>query len=454
MPSNLQGEIKYRPIGTARDLFRDKSSQLVACGPVGTGKTRVIVEKHNALLLKYAGARGLMVRDTRKDLTQTGIKTLENFVMPHGFPSFLHTGNQSYRYPNNSEMVVGGLDDPGNIMSAEYDFIHVLETTQIKQETWEDLITRKRNGIIPYQQIIGDCNPSHPEHWLLKWCESGRAKMLNFTIKDNPIFWDVDNDCYTPRGKQYYEENLGTLTGAKRKRNLLGLWASEEGGVYEDVWEPTKHMTTLKNLEKRFGKLGEYQRFWAVDFGFKAPMCVQQWLYIDDAELEGREDQGLLVLEKQVYHSHMKVKDVCRKFLKPKFIEEPDMVIVDHQAQEIEIFEEEMDLDCTLAEKHVEDGLQKCTERLYWNDDPEKGEVIEPAVLFVENSLVHPVDPFLKKKNKPTCTEGEFLVYVWDKPDKNDVVPEKPKKANDHGMDSFRYMTIQADVIGLSDGMY
>lgn len=386
-----------------------------------------------------------MVRHTRKDLTQTGIKTLENFVLPAGFPTFLHTGNQSYQYPNKSELVVGGLDDPGNIMSAEYDFIHIMEATQIPQATWEDLLTRKRNGVVPYQQIIADCNPSHPEHWLLKWCESGKARMYNFQISDNPVFWDHANNCLTPRGVEYMA-TLSTLTGAKRKRNVLGLWASEEGAVYEDVWEPRKHMI------KRRKYSDEYPRIWSVDFGFKAPMCVQQWVYDEDAEVVGREEPGLLLLEKQVYHSHMKVKDVCKKFLKKHFHDDPMMIIVDHQAQEIEIFEEEMDMNCTLASKHVEDGIQRMTERLYWSEEP--GAEVEPGMLFMEDSLVHDVDPYLKKRNKPTSTEAEFNSYVWDKPDRHDMVPEKPKKANDHGMDPARYLCVQVDVIGVSDGLY
>jgi phage terminase large subunit len=86
-----------------------------------------------------------------------------------------------YRMKNGSSIVIGGMDKPSRIMSTEYDVVYVQEATELTEDELEHIITRLRNGMLPYQQLLMDCNPSTPTHWLLLRCRRGTTVMLNST---------------------------------------------------------------------------------------------------------------------------------------------------------------------------------------------------------------------------------------------------------------------------------
>jgi phage terminase large subunit len=118
--------------------------------------------------------RALIVRKTRTSLTESALVTFEDKVLPEH--SRLTEGaqrrlRQSYSYPNGSNIVVGGLDDSQRVMSTEYDMIYVMEAIEATENDWENLTTRLRNGVMPYQQIIADTNPDAPTHWLKGTCQ-------------------------------------------------------------------------------------------------------------------------------------------------------------------------------------------------------------------------------------------------------------------------------------------
>ena len=160
-------ECPYEPHGAAIAALLDFSSELLISGPAGTGKSRILLEKLYDAAYRYPGMRGLIVRQVRASLTETGLVTWEKVVVPPGHP--ILTGpsrgsRRSYVFPNGSEIVVGGLDKPDKIMSSEYDLIYAQESIELKEDGWEALTTRLRNGVMPYQQLMADCNPSSPSH--------------------------------------------------------------------------------------------------------------------------------------------------------------------------------------------------------------------------------------------------------------------------------------------------
>src|SRR5690625_266521 len=157
----------YQPFGRMVDLLKVKGPEIMLAGPPGTGQSRASLEKIHLCAERYPGMRALIARKTRVSLTQTGLVTLEDHVLPEGHPGLQgaqRSHRSTYQYPNGSEIVVGGMDNPVKVMSAEYDLIYVQEATELLESDWEQLTTRLRNGRMPYQQIIGDCNPSPPPH--------------------------------------------------------------------------------------------------------------------------------------------------------------------------------------------------------------------------------------------------------------------------------------------------
>src|SRR4051794_31849943 len=113
------GQALYQPYGEVEALFYSRDPELVLSGPAGTGKSRGCLEKLHLCACKYPGMRGLIARKTRRSITQTAQVTYEQHVLPEGTLGKhvqWRTGEQEYRYPNGSVLVVGGLDKGSKVM--------------------------------------------------------------------------------------------------------------------------------------------------------------------------------------------------------------------------------------------------------------------------------------------------------------------------------------------------
>lgn len=244
---------RYIPRGTMDELWNTIPcyEELVLSGPAGTGKSRFCLEFMYRCAMIYPNMRGLIVRKVRADLTESGLVTFDDKVLGPGHP--LTEGERARRsrydfYHNNATIVVGGLDqgdkkESSKVMSTEYDLIFVQEATQLTIRDWENLVTRLRNGAMPFQALIADCNPSSPNHWIKKRGDSGGLKLVHTNHKDNPILWNGDIQEWTDLGKAYIAQ-LEKLTGVRKARLLAGLWAQAEGTVYDTFSEMNK--TTLE----------------------------------------------------------------------------------------------------------------------------------------------------------------------------------------------------------------
>ena len=231
----------YTPYGACREAWRSQAFEVLIYGPAGSGKTRADLEKMHLACMKHAGCRCLLVRKTRKELTETALAELEEHVFPQDWRRYFGNAKReqrsSYHYPNGSIMVAGGMDDPMKVLSSEWDRILVIEAVQLTAEDYELLSTRCRATHTPYQQIICETNPNVPQHWLLRRAKAGKMQILVSTHKDNPKYWDQEKQAYTPEGQKYIER-LGNLTGNRRRRLLLNEWCADDAAVFEyDVLE-------------------------------------------------------------------------------------------------------------------------------------------------------------------------------------------------------------------------
>ena len=263
----------YTAHGQAVELWRSRAPEIVISGPAGTGKSRACLEKLHFCALKYAGMRGLIVRKTRESLSEAALVTFEEKVLPAWSP--LKEGprrnfRQAYHYPNRSEVVVGGLDKPGKIMSTEYDMIYVQEATELEQEDWQALTTRLRNNVIPYQQLIADCNPDAPTHWLWVRSQSDALTMLHSRHEDNPRLYR--RGAWTEEGVSYLA-TLDRLTGTEHARLRLGQWVQASGIVY-DVWADPGNVTEDAEYIPGGGDV-----LWSVDDGYSGALDGATWQY-------------------------------------------------------------------------------------------------------------------------------------------------------------------------------
>lgn len=403
----------YRPYGVQRALFTARDPEVVLSGPAGTGKSRGCLEKLHLLAMKYDRMRGLICRKTRASLTQSALVTFDEKVRPQDDGAVFHHQDQEYRYPNGSVIVIGGLDKPSKVMSTEFDVIYPQEATELTENDWESLSTRLRNGVMPYQQLMGDCNPDAPTHWLKRRAESGRLRMLESRHEDNPTV--------TPE----YLAKLDALTGVRYKRLRLGMWAAAEGVIYEG-WDRAVH------LIDRFDVLPLWPRYWAIDFGYTNPFVWQEWT----ADPDGR-----LYLMREIYRTGRLVEDFARD-IKRTASGPPTAIICDHDAEDRATLERHLGLPTLPAFKSVSPGIQAVQTRLRVADDG------RPR-LFVMRDATVDRDSALVEAGKPARTEDEFESYVWDTR-MNQRKGEAPVKEHDHGMDAMRYLVAHVDKIARS----
>lgn len=409
----------YQPNGASRELFHRQDSEIIVSGPSGTGKSRGVIEKLHLCCEKHEGCRILAVRKTRASLTNTGVVTYEEIVLPKNSGVIFSTTDQEYRYPNTSILGLGGLDKTSKIMSSEYDIIYVQEVTEATEPDWENLTTRLRWGRIPYQQIIGDCNPGPPHHWLKRRCQAGKTVMLESRHEDNPALWDGKG--WTPKGAAYLAK-LDALTGVRYLRLRKGIWAAAEGMVY-DQYDPAIH------LIDRFDVPRTWPRIWCVDFGYTNPFVWQTWA----ADPDGR-----LYRYREIYKTQTLVQDHAGAILRAAQGEPlPIAIICDHDAEDRATLERYLGLPTAPAFKSISPGIQAVQRRLRFAGDK------RARLFFLRDSLIE-IDEALSDAHKPTCTEQEIEGYIWPQ-EGSGKHGEAPVKRDDHGMDAMRYLVAFAD---------
>ncbi len=238
----------FRARGGHRVLFAARDREILCEAPAGTGKTRVILELLNLLALTYAGLQLLAVRKHAVTLTTTALATFNQEVVHQDSGVTFFGGSRdepaSYRYPNGSRIVVGGMGDGKDavqkILSARYDVIYVNEATELSEDEWENLTARLRLPEVPAkradgtafvaQRIIGDCNPTYGTHWLYRRITSGKTRLIASRLEDNPTYYD-DEGQPTAAGQRYIA-GLDALTGTRYQRLRLGLRVGVENAIY------------------------------------------------------------------------------------------------------------------------------------------------------------------------------------------------------------------------------
>lgn len=434
--------------GAAKQVMSERGPEVLLCGAAGTGKSYAALYKLHLMAMLNPGSRYLMVRKTHRSLAATGLVTFREHVAASAIARgicYWYGGSgekpAQYIYENGSSIVVGGLDNPDKIMSAEYDVIFIQEATDCTKDDIEKCTTRLRNGRVSFQQLLMDCNPQAPSHFLKKRADDGKVLLLTSLHEDNPR-WFGPGGTITEAGRAYLAK-LDALEGVRYLRLRKGLWAAAEGIIYTG-WRPDIHLTDRKRLPF------EWPRIWTVDFGFNHPFVWQMW---------ARDPDGRLWLEKEIHRTKRLVEDHAKdildvvtqsgnvkgkneKWIYPK----PEAVICDHDAEDRATLERHLDMGTIPAIKTVSDGIQAFQNRLKIQGDS------KPRLFVCRDSLVFE-DPELKEAGKPTRFAEEIEGYIW-KPktpaaeNRGEPEPDEPYKFWDDSMDAGRYAVAYEDLQG------
>lgn len=406
---------------------------------VVTHNSLACIFKLHALCESKPGVRCLMVRKTRASLTQSAMVTYEEKILTPNHPVLRKGGTRrmrsEYVYPNGSVIVLGGMDDANKVMSTEYDCAYVQEGIELRESEWDSLKSRLRNGMMAYQQIFGDTNPDHPQHWLHQRQLRGDTLMLESKHEDNPRYWNIEKKEWTPEGASYIAK-LDKLRGPLNARLRWGRWEGAEGAIYAD-WRRDLHVVPRREIPP------EWPRYWAVDFGFNDPFCaIMAAVDPEDRVIIYRE----LYKSKTLLHIHaavmLELLDREAKYWAHKRnvplhsmqrILHPRAIICDHQRSERATLEHHLALPTVPAKKGILRGIQVVSERLIFQPDG------RPRLEYMENSLVHK-DETLAAEGRPTTLLDEMPAYVW-KPGTKD----EPVDKDNHALDATLYLCLYQD---------
>lgn len=427
--------IHFEPRGAVKELMSYRGREVLMSGAAGTGKSVGGLMKVHLACMARPKVRAVILRKTHRSLTSSTLVTFKEKVaaeaLATGAVHFYGGSAQepaAFRYQNGSTILVGGLDNSARLLSTEFDLIFVDEAIEVSSEDLDTLITRLRNGVLSYQQMIMATNPGAPTHHLKRRCDEGRTKILYSRHEDNPRFHDGAD--WTDEGRDYLS-GLDTLKGPRYQRMRWGKWVAAEGQIFED-FDHSVHV-----LPKSFTVPPEWPLYITIDFGYTNPFVAQWWRVDDD---------GRLYLTREIYHSKTLVEEHARRILNQierNGRKEPKpTLIADHDAEDRATLMKHLGgLYVHKAKKDVSRGLQATQKRFEVQPDG------KPRIFFFPDALTHE-DASLREAGKPTCTIDEIPDYVWDTTGSESKAPkEAPLKVNDHGCDAMRYMVARLDLV-------
>lgn len=239
----------------------------VLAGPSETGKTWATLWRLDALLRVTPKAQAALVRKVRATINGTVLMTYRRVVERSGSGAKEYGGKKPefYDYPNGARLWIGGMDDPGKILSGERDFIYVNQAEELNEDDWETLSTRAtgRGAVTTTPMLFGDCNPGPADHWIIRRRDSGALVFLESKHRDNPSLYTDDGDL-TEQGVRSMAV-LNALTGVRRLRLRDGLWVGAEGQYYTQLDEG-RHLIDMPRCPPG------WQVWGALDYGFAHPL--------------------------------------------------------------------------------------------------------------------------------------------------------------------------------------
>ena len=391
--------------GAAGELFRCQNPRVLLEGPARTGKTTAAIVRTAHLCLHYLHSRHLWVRKTRRSMTQSVLQIWEEIAKPRDWitDARQRDGRSSYIMPGGAEIVIAGCDDPARIMSTEFDTITGFEATELSVNDYEMLVTRLSGDAMGWNQIVLDCNPGTPGHWLNQRANIGELVRLKSRLTDNPVIYA--DGKWTHRGARYRQEVLSRLTGVRRKRLLDGVWAAAEGLVYPKLPDCIVPAPASGKMA-----IPAVRSAGAIDWGWTDPTAVVIGVLSQD---------GVLRIIEEIYERKMPFDELARR------------------VRELTI---KWAVECYYCDPARADLIAQLR-RLDIPAVANKVKQIQTGIAMVEQRVN---SGRLEVWDSCTAVVREASEYEYAK-DSTGVQTTVPEDANNHAMDALRYLVCGVD---------
>lgn len=422
----------FRPYGQMQDMFNSLASVKIAGGTYDAGKTFSCVAYIDTLATLYPGARLTFIHRSLNRVHRNIIPTYEKYLGyrptrrddPHPTPVTRFGGEHPdfFEYHNGSRIYMNGLDKPQNLLSDFFDAAFVNQAELVAFDTWDELTARvsERAGKMPIAFLIGDCNPSVPNHWIRRQTKAGKLAYFKMSFRDNPEIYNQKTGELTQGGKRRVER-LQNLEGLRYKRGYEGEWCSGEGLVF-DAFQPEVHIVD------NFAISPQWARYLSIDWGFRNPSSCLWW---------ARSPDDRIYAYKEIYKT---------KLTKPDFIR-----LIQQNCDAVDRVQ------YAAVDSADQDAIEQLQRAGFRVQEPKKSRATqidaikerlkvdatgEPALFFLRDRLVHAPDADLKDAYRPVEVTDEFLSCVYDEKVHGTHRDDEAIKGDNHGIDSTAYFIL------------
>lgn len=476
----------YEPNSWAQERFRySEAPELLYSGHRGSSKSRTVCEKADELCRNIPGARVVLSRKKREHMGKTTLVTLLTEVISPAHKQWgwnpSADGGSTLFYPNGSEILCAGLDNPGRMLSGEFMANYTDQAEELDEEEFVAIggsLRQRRDRLgnaIPYQQLGLACNPGGTGHFLYRRFRpdrcghgtsyvqrsesetrllSGKALPSGRVLRECIVAGLADNMENLPPA---YQAWLESLTGRYRERFVLGRWVAFEGSLF-DHWDEGFH---VRERPPEWAAWGGYpppswKRVRSVDFGYTAPFVLQWWaispehqwwLYREIYRSQRLVSDHQAVAEAQEAIELAALNRAIEAGNKGKWPHAPLLPrlpmsgsYADHADAEARAQLANLGFSTTPAVKDREAGYQTLYEALAPRLNPVTNET-KARCYFIRDARCEPPDPHLVHSGKPTCTweEMPLLQFLPEPTTPTQQEKEGNIKRNDHGYDAARY---------------
>lgn len=262
---------------------------------------------------------------------------------------------------------------------------YVNEASLANQEVFQEILNRCSE---PGSKVICDTNPDNPQHFL----KTDYIDNNNPDVKTITFRFTIDDNTFLPQ--DYLQQiKSATPSGMFYDRNILGLWVSGDGVVYQDF---DKKRMAIPESKVPDG----LHIYCGIDWGFDHKGVITVW---------GDDNKGNVYLLHE-YTSQFKFIDYwirLAKKLQDKYGHNLTFWADSARPDNVTEFQK-AGINCRNANKSRMAGVEKVAEYM------------KSGHFFVNENGV---DKFL----------DEIYQYIWDEN------TGEPKKENDDVMDSMRY---------------